>query len=156
MKPPPDKAQFEEIRSLLSSHPGFRVRAVEHNPGANQSALRFGRVLRHLRLIGAGAEFEKAALRFCGTGSGPHRAQSSSSCSGTFPLSRRALGCFYTSSTNRGEICFQGDYPIGRAAPKPFRVSLVAEENRDSCRHTAGLLHLRVGVWLPVDGRHSR
>jgi len=55
---------------------------------------------------------------------------------------------------DRGEICFQGDYPIGRAAPSPFGFLLSQRRIEIPAGTLPGCYNLRVGVWLPVDGRH--
>jgi hypothetical protein len=144
---------LNELRALLAAHSGFRTLSVKQNPTPSQSALKFGRLIKRIRLLKFGAEFDNSfTLLWHKLHVGPGMI-----ILDLFWHVTHLPGNWYVFLhfvDEGGETHWQADYSLSGAAPSPFGFLYSRRRIELPAGAPSGKYHIRLGVWSPQEGRH--
>ncbi len=148
-----DSSQLSELYRILSVHPRFRViRQGEEDA----KPFRAGGLIKEARLARFGAEFEGELTLLAFGREQKTSAELVFDFQWYAPRIETGWRVFFHFLNAQEEISFQGDYNM-RDAPLDAWGFRYFRRTVDAPRHTpSGDYRMRLGVWLPEEGRHLK
>ena len=147
-------AQLFEMYRLLSIHPAFRAPEGGYEFRTGPKMFWLGRLIKEARLLRFGAEFA-GGLTLLACQLQPQGAAALSLALQWYgPEIRREWSVFIHFLDQRGEILFQGDYPLARHRPDVLGFFYDRRAVQIPKEAPGGEYRIRLGVWSPSERIH--